>query len=256
MKYFSVMCCLLTLFTVFGCGADADVPVPPGEHPAEVVRAYEEAATAGDIATCMELLADDVVFRQEPPGMWLEGKDYVRALLEADDVWAHKTDLITPYRTEGNIVFFSLVANGDDLAIVGITDLTMRYQYMVEGGKIVLMYGLPDADEWASAKVYLSGGLGLQYYADGDGFTVSAIALASPVTAAGMTVGDTIIAVDGIACGDMRPSEIDLRLFGPPGSEARLTVRPGDGETTREIIVSRVDITSLRHVGLSFGGGQ
>ncbi len=245
MKYFSVVCGLLVILTVSGCGGNADAPVPPGEHPAEVVRAYEEAAAAGDIDTCMELLADGVIFRQEPPGMWFEGKNYVRALLEADDVWAHQTDLITPYRTEGNIVFFSLVANGDDLAIVGITDLIMRYQYMVEDGKIVLIYGLPDADEWSSANLYLSGGLGLQHYADGDGFTVSVIAPASPVTAAGLAVGDTIVALDGITCGDMRAGEFELRLFGTPGSEARLTVRPGDGGATREITVTRVDITSL-----------
>ena len=57
---------------VAGC-ARAPATQSPAK-PEAVIDTFLQALPRGDVDTCLSLLADDVVFRQEPSGIKVEGK--------------------------------------------------------------------------------------------------------------------------------------------------------------------------------------
>jgi hypothetical protein len=101
-----------------------------------------------------------------------------------------------------------------------------------------LLYLEPNAD-FAEADVYDRSGLWLTR--DGaDAFSVKDVVADSPAARAGLTVGDRIIAIDGIKASGLGMTALRQRLRGVPGTPVRLTVRGLIG--SHEVAITLADL--------------
>ncbi len=75
MKKILTILLMMTLLVV-GCAGTTESPTPT--KPQDIAKAFLQASANDDIDTGLSLLSDDVVFRQEPPGIRVEGKAEIR----------------------------------------------------------------------------------------------------------------------------------------------------------------------------------
>jgi predicted aspartyl protease len=74
---------------------------------------------------------------------------------------------------------------------------------------------------------------------EGAGFAVKDVVAGGPAAAAGLKVGDAVLAIDGRSAGELRLPEVRERLReSPPGTEVRLTVESG-GKSREVTLVLR-----------------
>lgn len=91
-----VFTCVLMLMT--GC---TRAPAPQSTVNQEtVINNFLQALSRGDVEACLSLLADDVVFRQEPSGMRVDGKAQLEAAIRKLATWNHHYSVIGSTKTE------------------------------------------------------------------------------------------------------------------------------------------------------------
>ena len=90
-------------------------------------------------------------------------------------------------------------------------------------------------------------GVGLWLRRDGRTLVVSQVAADSPAHAAGIEVGDALMAVDGASTAGLAPADVASSLRGRPGSVVRLEVLHGSAERTLQLHrakVAALEVTS------------
>lgn len=236
---------LVMVLLLAGCTRIADIPT--STEPEAVAEAFWRALSSNDIDTCLSLLSDDVVFRQEPPGIKVEGKTEYGAILRESLAWHHQHTLTSPFSVDVNKVTCSAKVSGDDFRIIGVEYINATYEILIRDGKIYSILVMPSSEDWARLTELTSGGIGIKLAFVEQGIKVEKFAENSPTEEAGVRLGDVITAVDGISYSEMREGEIILRIKGPVGSKVLLTIIRDGMTALIDIEVTRVDLSQLRY---------
>jgi membrane-associated protease RseP (regulator of RpoE activity) len=241
-KIFIIPIVIAILF--YGCVRT--LATPQSTNPEAIVEAFWQA---GDIATCLKFVADDVVFRQEPPGIEIKGKIQLEAMLKDSIAWHRQYSITSPFNSDDGKVTFSAKMSGDDLLIIGLDYMALNYEFHIRNGKIKSWLTIPNPEDWKKITGLTAGGVGIKFFeAVKQGIRVKELVENSPAYEAGMRVGDIIIAVNGVNCSEMtRPGEIQLRIKGPIGSKVVLTVIHEGMAAPIDIEITRVDLTKLHY---------
>jgi len=227
------------------CTQVADTPT--ATEPEAIAEAFLQASSNNDIEVGLSLLADNVVFKQEPPGIKIEGKAELEPLLREDMAWNHRHYITSPFMVEGEKVTCSAKITGDNLEIMGIGYVNVSYEFLIRDGKIHSILIKPNSEDWAKVVELTSGGIGIKLAFVEQGIKVEKFAGNSPAEEAGVRVGDVITAVDGISYSEMQEGEIILRIKGPVGSKVRLAIIREGMTDPIDIEVTRVDLSQLRY---------
>ena len=233
-----VLVILLVAVTLLaGCNRVSPAATPL--NPEAIAKTFIEASDSGDIEKCLSLLADDVAFSENPPGIKLAGKDQYEATLRETIKWHDKHLVTSSYKVAGDKVTFTVRVSGDDIRIMGMDYINISYDLQIRDGKISSIVAIPDSADWANLVRLNSGGIGVAFTLTEKGARVDKVAANSPADEAGIKPGDTITAVDGFSYSQMREGEIQLRIKGELGSNVLLTV-------IREGVAIPIDIEVTR----------
>lgn len=234
----------LILITVVFTGCSQAPASQPIMKPESVVAAFLQAASAGDVGNCVSLLADDVVFRQEPSGTSTVGKEQIEAGIQLQVAWHQQYSIVSPFKIEGDKVMLTIRQTGDDCRIIGLEYITCDLEVQVSDGKIKSWTVSMNQEDLKKVTELTAGGIGVKFEATAQGIKVTGMAKNSPAYEAGLRPGDLIIAVDGISFSQMREGEIQLRIKGPVGSKVKLTIT-NQGAPARDIEVTRINMAQL-----------
>jgi len=234
---------LAVAFLLAGCTWAAKTPTPT--EPKAIAEAFLQAFSNNDLDTGLSLLSDDIVFRQEPPGIKIEGKAKFETVLREDMAWHHQHTITIPFSVDGERVTCTAKITGDDLQIIGIEHINATYEFLIRDEKIYSILSMPNSEDWAKLAELTSGGIGIKLKFVEEGIKVEKFAENSPAYKAGVRLGDIITAVDRISYSEMREGEIIFRIKGPVGSKVLLTIIRGDMSEPIDIEVTRVDISQL-----------
>ena len=237
MKKVLVSLLVIVLFLT-SCTQVADTPA--STEPEAIAEAFLQASSNGDIDTCLDLLSDDVLFRQDPPGVRIEGKAEFEAILRDNMAWYHQHSLTSPFSVDGDKVACSAKVSGDDFRIIGIEHINISYEFLICDGKIYSIMAVPNSEDWAKIAELTNGRIGVTIEFVEQGIKVKEFAQDSPAEEAGIELGDVITAVDGVSFPEMREGEIILRIHGPAGSKVLLTIIREGLPTPIDIEVTRV----------------
>ena len=97
-KVLAILVVMVLLLT--GCTRAEETPTLT--KPEVIAEAFLQASSNGDIDTCLGLLSDDVLFRQDPPGVRIEGKAEFEAILRDNTAWYHQHSLTSPFSVDGD----------------------------------------------------------------------------------------------------------------------------------------------------------
>ena len=235
---------LMVTLLVAGCAGTTESPTPT--KPQDIAKAFLQASDNDDIDTGLSLLSDDVVFRQEPIGLRVEGKAQLEAGLRENMAWHHRHSFTSPFSVDGDKVTCSAKVSGDDFRISGIEYINATYEFLIRDGKIHSILVIVSSEDWARLVELTSGGVGIKIAVVEQGIKVEGLAANSPAYEAGVKPGDVIIAVDNISYSQMREGEIQLRIRGLVGSKVILTIIREGMTDPINIKVTRVDLSQLR----------
>ena len=243
MKKILTILLIMTLL-VAGCTRATESPTPM--EPQDIAKAFLQASDNDDIDTGLSLLSDDVVFRQEPIGLRVEGKAQLEVGLRENMAWHHRHSFTSPFSVDGDKVTCSAKVSGDDFRISGIEYINATYEFLIRDGKIHSILVIANSEDWARLVELTSGGVGIKITVVEQGIKVEGLAANSPANEAGVKPGDVIIAVDNISYSQMRGGEMQLRIRGPVGSKVILTIIREGLTDPIKIEVTRVDLSQLR----------
>jgi len=234
---------LLLVMLVAGC-ARAPVTQSPAK-PEAVINTFLQALSGGDVNTCLNLLADDVVFRQEPSGMKTEGKAQLEAGIRQLLTWHHQYSVIGPIQTDGDKVMLTIRETGDEYKILGLEYMTANLDVRVTDGKIKSWTATVNDEDWKKLTERTAGGIGIKADFVSQGMRVREVASNSPAYQAGIKPGDLIIAVNGVSYSQMREGEMQLRIQGPVGSRVKLTVTHEGAPAPVDVEMTRIRLEQL-----------
>lgn len=237
----------LTLTTIVFTGCSKAPVTQPAMKPESVVETFLHASSTGDIDTCLSLLADDIVIKQDPPGVEIKGKAQLEAALRSNAAWHQQYTVIGPIKTEGDKVTLSVKSSSDNLKICGLESMSTNMEFQVSDGKIESWLAMPDAGDWQKLAELTAGGIGVKFEFTAQGIKVTEMAKNSPAYEAGLKPGDLIIAVNGIGYSQMMEGEIQLRIRGPVGSKVKLTTTHEGAPAPTEMEVTRIDMAQLSY---------
>jgi len=219
---------LALLFLLIGASCTQATNAPASTDPAAVAEAFLNASTSDDLETGLSLLSEDIIFRQEPGGIEVKGKDGLEQSFKENSAFNHEHQLTSPWEVSGDKATCTAKVSGDDFRIMDIDYMHATYEFLVKDGKIYSILVTTDEEDWAKVIEYSSGGIGVKISFIEEGVRIEEFAEQSPAKDAGLQVGDIIIAIDGIRCSGMMDSERVFRIMGPVGSMVSLGVsRPG-----------------------------
>jgi len=237
---------LVMLFTVAsGCAKAPATSLPAS--PEDTIRSFFNAISSGDSDTCLKLLADDIVYQQEPVGLKTEGKNQLEGVIRQAITWNHKYSIVGSVKTEKDRVKFIIKETGDDYRIIGLDSVTVECDIKVVKGKIQLWTTTVNREDWDKMVHLTSGKIGIKFEMVEQGMKVKEVADNSPAYQAGIRTGDIIIAVDGINYMQMKEGEMQLRIQGPVGSKVKLTVTHECAPSPEEVEITRVSPEELRY---------
>jgi len=237
---------LLLSIVIFTFGCAKEPTVQPVMKPEKVVEAFLKAASEGNVDTCLSLLTEDVVFRQEPSGTSVSGRSQIEAGIRQQAAWHQQYLVVGPVTTEGNTVKLTIRQTGDDCQIMGLEYITGNLEVQVQDGKIKSWTVTMNQQDLKKVTELIAGGIGIKYEATAQGIKVTEMAKNSPAYEAGLRPGDLIIAVNGVKYSQMREGEIQLRIKGPVGSKVKLSTTHEGAPVPVEIEVTRVALEQLR----------
>ena len=242
-KILTILIVVTLLLT--SCTQVADTLTPT--KPEAIAKAFLQASDNNDIDVGLSLLSDDVVFRQEPLGIRVEGKAQLEAGLRENMAWHHQHTFTSPFRVDGEKVTCSAEVSGDDFRIIGIEHINATYEFLIHDGKIYSILVITSSEDWAKVVELTNGRIGVKIEFVEQGIKVMEFAKDSPAEEAGIELGDVITAVDGISFSEMREGEIILRIQGPVGSKVPLTIIHEGVPTPIDVEVTLVDFRQLHY---------
>lgn len=235
---------LSVVILVAGC---ARAPTQAPAKPEAVINTFLQALSKGDVDTCISLLADDVVFRQEPSGIKLEGKAPFEESLRRVTTWHPQYSIVNPIKVNGDKVTFSAKVSEDDFKILELEYVNADFELQVLEGKIKSWVTIVNQEDWKRLTELTAGGIGVKIEFVEQGMRIKELAGNSPAYEAGIRPGDVITAVNGVSYSQMREGEIQLRIQGPVGSKVKLTVTHEGAPAPVDIEVTRVSLEQLRY---------
>ena len=238
---------VLLIMLIFAAGCAKAPATQPAMSPESVVEAFLQASSRGDIDTCRNLLADDIVIQQDPPGVKVEGKAQLEATLKHNAAWHQQYAVTCHLKADGNNVALSVKASSDELKISGLESMNAELEFQVQDGKIKSWLSKPNTNDWQKLVELTAGGIGVKYEVTAQGIKITELARNSPAYAAGLRLGDLIIAVNGISFLQMREGEFQLRVKGPVGSKVKLTTTHEGAQALTEIEITRVNLAELNY---------
>ena len=215
---------------------------PASMAPSEIAEAFLNASTSGDLETGLSLLAEDIILRQEPAGIKVEGKDKLAQNFRENATFNHEHQFTSPWKVSGNKATCTAKVSGDDFRIMGIDYMHATYEFLIKEGKIYSILVTTNEEDWAKVIQYSSGGIGIKISFIKEGVRVDGFSEQSPAKEAGMQIGDRIIAIDGIPCSGMPDSEKFLRIMGPVDSIVSLGVSRAGSDKPINFEVKRVKL--------------
>jgi membrane-associated protease RseP (regulator of RpoE activity) len=236
---------LIMLILIAGCARSPVTQSPL--KPEAVVANFLQSLSNGDVDSCLNLMSDDAIINQDPPGVQVEGKAQIEASLRRGTTGHQQYSVISPIKADGDKVTLSVKVTSDDLKISGLEYMTTNVELQVQEGKIKSWLSVPNSDDWKRLVELTAGGIGVKIEVVAQGIKVTELAKNSPAIEAGLRPGDLIIAVNGISFSQMREGEIQLRIRGPVGSKVKLTVTHEGAPAPSDIEITRIDMTQLRY---------
>ena len=220
---------ILTVLLIYGTTLSCEKPAPETTSstlmdPLAVAEAYLDAYNKKDIDTILSIMADDIVFRQEPNGIEIKGKAKVEESIQQGFLANHKSKLETPFTVSGEKVTATVRVSGDEFRIIGLEYITVSYEAIIRDGKIYSILNTVDKNDWAEINKRTTGVVGIRIAFVKEGLKIEGFATDSPAQKAGMETGDVIVAIDGLSCADMQDWEKTLRIRGTVGSKVHLTI--------------------------------
>jgi len=233
-----------------GCGNATETPELI--KPESVVQSFKEALSRGEVDTCLSLVSDDVVYRQDPLGLTFEGKEQIEGLLTYLVAWNFGWSAASPYSAIGNKVSFSADMRGEHYELLGMELVRAHLEFLVQDGKIGSILVTENEEDSAKLDELTRGGIGIRFEWEAEdgserGIRVLEVTEDSPVQKAGIKAGDLIVAVDRVNCSQMtRPREVQFRIIGPVESKVLLTIVREGVATPIDVEVTRADMSSLQ----------
>lgn len=160
-----------------------------------------------------------------------------------DDAYKQKLDEIIALLDQYYVDDYSVEELGDYLAEAAIASTGDRWSYYISAEEY-------DAYNEGNANAYVGIGVTIQMTEENDpGFTVVTVNHNSPAEAAGLQIGDMIVAVEGENAVEMGMTEAQHRVRGEEGTSVTITIlREGeefDVTITREVIEVEVVVYEL-----------
>jgi ketosteroid isomerase-like protein len=190
------------VFLVAGC-----VRAPATQSlasPDVIVDSFLKSLSRGDVDACLGLLADDVVFRQEPSGIKLEGKAPFEESLRRAIGWHLQYSVVTPIKVDGDRVAFTAKVSEDDFKIIGLEYMNAGFEIQVREGKIESWVTTVSQEDWSRLTELTAGGIGIKFEFVEQGMRIKETATNSPAYQAGIRSGDIIVGVNGVSYSQMR----------------------------------------------------
>lgn len=123
---------------------------------------------------------------------------------------------------------------GDELAAAAVSATGDRWSYYISAGELA-------AYQEQNANAYVGIGVTIRLENEDDaGFTVASVTPGGPAEAAGLQIGDMLLAIDGANMKELGMEEARNRVRGEAGTSLTLTVQRG-GETF-DVTVTRATI--------------
>jgi N-acyl-D-amino-acid deacylase len=138
---------LVAIILLTGCGQTSETRML--ENSEAIVKAFFEASNSGDIEECLDLLWDDVIFTQDPPGITIYGKAKYETALRESVTLQRRYSVVAPYKVEGDNVTFKAKVSGDDFRTLGMDFISISYELEIRNGKITSITSAPDSADWA-----------------------------------------------------------------------------------------------------------
>ncbi len=199
---------ILLSMIVFMAGCTRAPMTQSPAKPEAVVDTLLQALSRGDVDTCLNLLADDVVFRQEPSGINVSGKAQPEAGVRQPLTWHHQYSIIGPVKVDGDKVTLTIRESGDEYKIMGLEYVTGDLEVQVYDGKIKSWTGTVNQEDFNRVAELTAGGIGVKVDFVEQGMRVNEVVGNSPAYEAGIRQGDIIIAVNGVNYSQMRQGEM------------------------------------------------
>jgi len=236
---------LVILLLLVGCAKTPSTQL--AMKPESVIEVFLQAASKGDVDSCLNLLADDIMMQQDPPGVKVEGKAQIETTLKHNAAWHQKFSITSPLKADGEKVALSVKVSSEELELVGLESMNADLEFQIQNGKIKSWLSKPNANDWQRLVELTAGGIGVKYEATPQGIKVTELAGDSPAYQAGLKPGDLIIAVNEISYSQMREGEFQIRVKGPVGSKVKLTTTHEGSPASTEIEVARVNLAELNY---------
>lgn len=237
---------LIASLLLIGCGRAAETPELI--KPEDVIQSFKEALSRGEVNTCLSLVSDNVVYRQDPVGLTFEGKEQVKGILTYLTAWNFDWSATSLYNVIGNRVSFSADMHGEHYKLLGMELVRARLEFLIQDGKIVSILVTENEEDSAKLDELTKGGIGVRFEWEEEdgaerGIRVLEVFQDSPAQKAGIEAGDLIVAVDRISCSQMtRPQEVLFRIIGPMESKVLLTIIRESLEEPISIEVKRAQL--------------
>ncbi|MDD4985585.1 MAG: PDZ domain-containing protein [Dehalococcoidales bacterium] len=241
---------LALVLPLAGCGTVEETP-EAAEPENVAVQSFEEALFAGDIDTCLGLVSDDMVFRQDHAGLVFEGKEQIKGILEFLAGWNFHWSATNSYNVDGNKVTFSANMRSDHYKLFGTEQTRARLEFIIQDGKISSFTIIENEDDSDRLDELTRGSIGVQLEmgvrGSDNGIRVSEVTDNSPAEKAGIKPGDLIVTIDKLGCSEMtRPQEAQLRLMGQVGSKVSLTVACEGVAIPINMEITRAELSGLQ----------
>lgn len=235
---------LISLAALTGCATASQTTsaIPPET----VVQSFLQALSRGESSTCLALLADDVVFQQEPAGLKTEGKSQLDEAIRRLQAWHHQYEIIGNTVTSGDRVMLTVREKADEYNILGMDSVTAELDIRVVNSRIQSWTSTVSREDWERLTALTAGRIGIKFEISTQGARVKEVASKSPAGEAGIRPGDIITGVNGIDCAHMRDGEMQLRVQGPVGSRVTLKVTREGVSTPFEVEISRAPSEDIR----------
>jgi len=240
---------LALVLPLAGCGTVEETPDATRPE-SVVVQSFEEALFEGDIDTCLGLMSDDMVFRQDPAGLVFEGREQGSGILTFLAGWDFHWSAASPYNVDSNKVTFSANMRSEHYKLFGREQTRARLEFVIQDGKIISFTIIENEEDSARLDELTRGSIGVQLETEvretEKGIRVLEVIEDSPAEEAGIKTGDWIVTIDGLSCSQMtRPLEAQLRLMGRVGNKVSLTVAREGVATPISMEIARAELSGL-----------
>lgn len=159
-------------------------------------------------------------------------------IIECDDSFMNNT--VCLYANTSNYLFREVWKE--------VPTTKTKYEFIIENGKISLIYANPNIEETNIEEKYSQAQVGIEitYSVDNEFIKITHVYAGTPALLLGLSVDDEIIAIDNIPINEMHQefNEANLRLLGQADSVVSLSVRKNGSDEVNTLRLTRYPLDS------------